>query len=436
MMRIREEDSLEAYYFLQYEQQRGMEYMLYSEVNGRVNVAGMFCFAGKEAADVFCKQYPSFTDGFKGVSIGFVLDMMEEVMLVQDQLRPASINTKLFVESKLNHMNNDNAEYLHSQMKYAGFGEGLQGALVKELKNDPGEFNLKYSHTFGKDNVDAQLNFKKSKESDLYFFNSYEVNVKREGKPDISNTFYINQGQSITLKEAYNLLEGRSVEKELLRKLSPEEKQQFKEEMKLPREERFAPERWDKPPHYMAWVKLDLNHKDEHGNFIQKQFHEKFGFDLKDHVEKLPLRKMNASEMGDLMSSLSKGNLTPATFTVDDTSKKFLLAADPQWKGILVYNTDKTLAKKETYSQHTVKEEGQEQKAVGKEQTNGKETAAPWEGKNVEGKPVEQKKTDVGKGVEKDVTKADLLKKGKEDNDLLPKKEKGKQKEGKSMKVA
>ena len=139
------------------------------------------------------------------------------------------------IGQKTNSMNNENVDFLQNQVKYAGFGEGLAGALVKEIKAGNEEFKLQHSHTFGKDNVDSTLNFKKSKESDMYFFNSYDVTMKKEAGKDVSNTFYINQGQSITLKEAYNLLNGRAVEKELQRKLSPAEKEQFKAEIKLPR---------------------------------------------------------------------------------------------------------------------------------------------------------------------------------------------------------
>lgn len=293
----------------------------------------------------------------------------------------------LFITQKTNSMNKENVDFLHNQIKYAGFGEELHGALVKQITNDPGEFKLAFEHTFGKDKVEAELNFKRSKESDMYFFNSYDMTVKRDGKPDISNTFYINQGQSITMKEAYNLLSGRSVEKELLRKLTDPEKAQYKAEMKLEdKSKRFLPENWEKPPHYVAWVKLDMNHRDKNGNFEMRQYHENFGFKLEDALAKLPLRKMTGSEKTDLMESLTKGNLTQATFSVDGVDKKFMLAVDPQFKAIQVHNMDGSLAKKETFSQNTKKEEGQTntvaQQPGAKDLVAGPE--APWEGKKTE----------------------------------------------------
>lgn len=467
LMRIEEKDCLEAYYFLQYEQQRGMEWLLYKEEQGAVQVAGMFCFPAKEELEQFKKQYPDFTQGSKDVSLGFVLDMMAEVMLVQEELKPANISIKTFIESKLKIMNNENAEYLQKQVKYAGFGEDLNRAIVNELKNDPGEFKLNYTHTFGKDTMDAELNFKRSKESDLYFFNSYDVTMKREGKPDVSNTFFINQGQSITLREAYNLMNGRSVEKEFTRKMNAQEKEQYKAEFKLDPSQRGLPENWDKAPTYKAWIKLDLQHRDEHGNLIAKQYHQNFGFDLERSLAKLPLRKMDASQEHEMLLSLKKGNITPVQFTVEGVDKKMLLAADPQFKAITVYDDAMQLARKETYSQSTKKDnEGQavtEQKSNEPVQDKAtvKEAAAvqqdvvqqpakvnpsdlvsgpeaPWEGKKtkVAQQPAEEKKTEVSRGVkeEQGVAKKDLLGKGKEKNGLLPQKEK--QGESKKMKVA
>ena len=368
-----------------------------------------------------------------------------------------------FIEHKTNNMNNENVDFLQNQIKYAGFGEGLAGALVKEMKAGNEEFKLPYSHTFGKDNVEASLNFKKSKESDKYFFNSYDVTVNPEKGKSISNTFFINQGQSITLKEGYNLLNGRSVEKELMRNLTPTEKAQYKEEMKLPREQRGLPENWEKVPTYKAWIKLDLKHTDSHGNFIQKPFNENYGFRLEESLAKLPLRKMDASQKDDLLGSLRKGNIAQVGFTVDGVDKKMFLAADPQWKAITVYNADMTVAKKETYSQNTKKE--REQAPVqGQQQTNGvqqeaaqqkdvvanvQQTAArkdlvagpeaPWEGKktNATQQPAEEKKSNIGQQqglAKKPVTKADLLGKGKEKNGLIERKNTNK--EGKAMKVA
>jgi hypothetical protein len=46
----------------------------------------------------------------------------------------------------------------------------------------------------------------------MYFFNKYDASLQAK---DMAQTFYINKGSGITAKEAYNLMEGRAVHKEL-----------------------------------------------------------------------------------------------------------------------------------------------------------------------------------------------------------------------------
>ncbi len=465
-MHIEERDSLQVFYYLGYERERGMEWMLYNDDKTGVTTATVLCFATQPEMAGFQKQYPAFAGGFKQAPIGSVMEAMEELVKQGDDLVPANIELKVtpngaivINQQKTNVMNNENVDFLHNQIKFAGFGEDLHGALVKEIKAGNEEFKLQHSHTFGKDNVESTLNFKKSKESDMYFFNSYDVTMKKEGAKDVNNTFYINQGQSITLKEAYNLLNGRSVEKELTRKLSPEEALQYKAEMKLPREQRGLPENWEKAPTYKAWIKLDMKLRDDNGNFIQKPFSENYGFRLEESLAKLPLRKMDPSAMHDLVSSLKKGNIAQAGFTIDGNDKKMYLAADPQFKAITVYDADMKIAKKETYSQNTKKDQGEAQ-GQKKEQTNSVQQdttqgqakdknlvagpEAPWEGKANIASPGEEKKTEVGQQQvkeekpevknEKAVSKSDLLPKNKQGNGLIDKKQK--EGEGRKMKVA
>ena len=65
--------------------------------------------------------------------------------------------------------------------------------------------------SFGKDQVNSELHFKRSTRSDLYFLNSYEAELKKENQKEaLKQTFYINKNSgNITLKEAYNLMDGR-----------------------------------------------------------------------------------------------------------------------------------------------------------------------------------------------------------------------------------
>src|SRR5690606_20183512 len=116
-------------------------------------------------------------------------------------------------------MNQKNFEYLRDQVKYTGLGEGLASDHKKAIEEGKPDFKLQHKTEFGKDQVDATLSFSKSKQSDMYFFNSYQVSLEKLDKAEkMDQTFYINKGSNITLKEAYNLMEGRSVNKDLTNK--------------------------------------------------------------------------------------------------------------------------------------------------------------------------------------------------------------------------
>ena len=99
-------------------------------------------------------------------------------------------------------MNEKNYDYLKDQLKYTGFGEGLQTELKEKMEKQTPEFQLNHSQKFGKDEVSATLHFKKSNESKMYFFNKYDAALKPEKEADaIQQTFYINKESNITLKK-------------------------------------------------------------------------------------------------------------------------------------------------------------------------------------------------------------------------------------------
>src|SRR5260221_7732105 len=190
-------------------------------------------------------------------------------------------------------MNRKNFEFLRDGLKYMGFGEKLNTDLETKIKAQPADFQLTLQGEFKKDGavdkVDYRLDFKKSDQTDMYFFNRYKATLKHDDPTqEKSQTFYITKNSGITAKEAFNLLSGRSVNKDLMNK----EKQPFN-----------------------AWLQLDFSQKDQNGNFKVKQFHSGYGYDLDAVVKKYPIKELASDEdMVKLMKSLEKGNLHPVTF--------------------------------------------------------------------------------------------------------------------------
>jgi len=218
-------------------------------------------------------------------------------------------------------MNIKNFEFLKDSLKYLGFGDKLNGDLENKIKEAPATFQLpitgEYTSGAKKETVAYLLDFKKSDQSDMYFFNKYQATLNKEGNTEQkSQTFYITKNSGITSKEAFNLLSGRAVYKELMNAE-------------------------DKP--YKAWLQLDFNEKDKNNNFKVKQYHEAYGFNLDATVTKFPIKELGTTDDKEkLMKSLAKGNVHAVTFVKNGQDEKMFVEANPQYKTLTVYDVNMT----------------------------------------------------------------------------------------------
>ena len=114
-------------------------------------------------------------------------------------------------------------------------------------------------------------------------------------------------------------------------------------------------------------------HKDKNNNFEVKQFHEKYGFDLKAAVEKFPITDLKeADKEKALMQSLQKGNVQSVTIEKDGSSHKMFIEADPQFKKVNLYDSNMKLVAKESVEKYHSVEQTAATKAVKEEQGNDK----------------------------------------------------------------
>ncbi len=223
-------------------------------------------------------------------------------------------------------MNNENLQYLKDNIKYMGFGETLKAELERNMGEGKGEFQLHFKAEINKKPFEATLNFRKSDSTDMYFFNNYNASLEKSNGEKNEQTFYLNKGKGVTAKEAYNLLDGRAVHKDLTTK----EGQPYK-----------------------AWIQLDFENKDKNNNFEVKQFHENYGYDLKAAVEKFAVAELNDPEKAKaLMQSLEKGNVQSVTIEKDGSSHKMFMEADPQYKKVTMYDSNMKMVAKESLEQY------------------------------------------------------------------------------------
>ncbi|MFH7018585.1 hypothetical protein [Flavobacterium sp. FlaQc-47] len=283
-------------------------------------------------AQEYCFEMTNDVDYFKSMPIELLIDDLNT--LIQSGI-DTSFNEALdltafarlerekkeLLENNLNIniMNQKNLEYLKDQLKYTGFGETFDAELKENMLKGDKDFKIMHTGIMNngvpnKDTLTVELNFKKSDQSDMYFFNSYHVNLqKEENKHGLEQTFYINNNSSnITLKEAYNLMEGRSVNKDL-----------------KTREGEV----------YNAWLKLNFKQSDDNSNFKLDHYHQNYGYDLEASLEKHSIKELNTPKYKeDLINSLKKGNLQSATFVVAGVESKMYVEANPQFKTVNVYD--------------------------------------------------------------------------------------------------
>ena len=194
------------------------------------------------------------------------------------------------------------------------------------LTEGKADFQLHYKAEINKKPFEVAMNFRKSDSSDMYFFNNYHASLNKGDGEKVEQQFYLNKGKGVTGKEAFNLLDGRSVHKELVTK----EGQPYK-----------------------AWMQLDFESKDKNNNFEVKQFHEKYGYDLQAAIEKFPITDLQDPDKEKaLMQSLQKGNVQSVTIEKGDSSHKMFIEADPQFKKVNLYDANMKLVPKESVEQY------------------------------------------------------------------------------------
>lgn len=247
-------------------------------------------------------------------------------------------------------MNQKNLEYLTDQIKFTGFGETMQEALKDKMLSGDAEFKLNHESKYGTDIVTATLNFKKSDQSDMYFFNSYNVSLQKDTtKEALEQIFYINKDNNITAKEAYNLMDGRSVNKDLKNKEGEV---------------------------YNCWLKMNFKESDEKGDFKLNHYHQNYGYDLEVSLAKHPIKELETpAYKQDLINSLKKGNIQSVTFKIDGVEKKQFVEANPHFKTINVYDGSlNRINNKESKDEKQEESEGKSnRKDMSKTQENGDE---------------------------------------------------------------
>ena len=214
----------------------------------------------------------------------------------------------------------DQVKYLKDQLKYLQFGEGekLHKDLEAGINSSEKEFQIKTSSdkTLPGNTVDFTLNYNKSEKGGI-FLNSYQAELKNKKGEELSHIFNISKENTFDAKEAINLLEGRSVKIEFMNP-KIEEKQ-------------------------TAFVKLDFNEpKTQYGTYKFQSFHENYGVNTAEIVDKSGLIFDKPEWKDDTIKSLERGNIVNVKFKHEDKEIEGKAFLNPQYKTLNLYDSNMT----------------------------------------------------------------------------------------------
>ncbi|RZJ76797.1 MAG: hypothetical protein EOO45_01060 [Flavobacterium sp.] len=234
-------------------------------------------------------------------------------------------------------MNEQNLEYLKKSLDYLGFGTKLNDVLESAISREIPAFTLgvnqsytsaqaKKAPTVGSDQMRVMLNFNRSKQSDMYFLNDYEVTLVKAGSAlPIKQIFDLERDNRITALQAYKLLSGNSLERDVYTKAENGEAAEKKR----------------------VWFKLNLDVQDAFGNHPLKKFYPEFKFDLSESINKYPFKGLTELEKEGMMRVLRNGNLAQADMLIGRKSVSVFVTANPQFKGLDVYDKNMSIIRQD-----------------------------------------------------------------------------------------
>jgi hypothetical protein len=242
-------------------------------------------------------------------------------------------------------------DFANGQVKRLGMAESFTPELQSAIRRGDALIQHPFRMDYNKDVVNVMQHWKKSNTSENHFLNKYDIELLKAGKEQaIKQTIYLGNrpGQengtkipniNYTLKEAYNLLSGRPVFKDLVSREGDT---------------------------YKAWVQLDLTQQFPSGNYKTKVYNENYGFKLEDVLRRYPilelLRELFKTR---LFESLERGNLQKMHLIGNDKKQEPVLASPSIANGSLnLYDMDGKRIPLETQVQKNwiTKEFAQEQK--------------------------------------------------------------------------
>jgi len=229
--------------------------------------------------------------------------------------------------------NEKNLEYLQKLQSSLGFGDKLNGVLETAISRELPKFTLGISNVHRpleskdvnapkSDYIQYGLNFNRQKDGDAYFLNTIDVTLHKTGESvPREQTFDIERDHRITALQAYKLLSGLSLEKDIyVRPQGAEPDAKKTEKIK-------------------AWFKLQLDVKDAYGNHPLKVLRPEYGYQFESGIGKYPLKGLDKeATKSEGLQAMRNGNYWQTELTIGKKAIPVMVAANPVMKSFDIYD--------------------------------------------------------------------------------------------------
>jgi len=208
-----------------------------------------------------------------------------------------------------------NLSYLKNQLLYLGFGDKLNVALTEAINTGANRFSIELKSEIGtfKNKASFEVQFNKLEDKDLFYIDRYKASLEGKNGEIKEQTFKIYKENNITAKEAVNLLEGRTVYKNMYNHTAPGEEN-------------------------LVWMKLDFDNKNQNGNYKYKTFSKGYGIDVEKILSDKKIIFDNQNHKDITIKSLQKGNIAQLKFDNNGTVVEAQGFINAQYKTLNLYD--------------------------------------------------------------------------------------------------
>ncbi|HEY4291244.1 MAG TPA: hypothetical protein VGN00_29285 [Puia sp.] len=213
-------------------------------------------------------------------------------------------------------MNAQSLNVLRDAMKKIGHPNFLELTIEPVELSGEQPLEVQLTDVFYRDDssMEVTLYFERPEKGVVYSFTRYKCHVRYYKDPTKNRAYTFYRSKFVpTIREAYNLLLGRSINKDVTS--APDEV-------------------------YNAWLTLNFREKDTNGNYKLHYFPTKNGYQIERILDLYPIQELFDDELkANLLLSLKAGDSCLVTLNQAGKSQKVYIEASPKFKTIGIYPT-------------------------------------------------------------------------------------------------